>query len=42
MKLQAKTALTGQTPGTVLQLRYRWATKTGETDWSVPVTFTVK
>ncbi len=42
MTLQAKTVLTGQTPGAVLQFRYRWATKTGETDWSLPVTHTVK
>jgi hypothetical protein len=42
MTLQARATLTGQTPGTVLQLRYRWATKTGEADWSAPVTFTVK
>jgi hypothetical protein len=40
--LQAKTTLTGQTAGTVLQLRYRPVTKTGATDWSAPVTFTVK
>ena len=40
--LQAKTTLTGQTPGTVLQFRYRPVTKTGAGDWSVPVTFTVK
>lgn len=24
------------------QFGYRWATKTGEADWSTPVTFTVK
>jgi hypothetical protein len=42
MTLQARATLSGQTPGTVLQFRYRWATKTGETDWSAPVTYTVK
>ena len=42
MTLQARTALTGQAPGAVLQFRYRWATKTGETDWSAPVIYTVK
>ncbi len=40
--LQAKIAMTGQTPGTVLQFRYRPVLKTGATDWSAPVTFTVK
>ena len=34
--------MTGQTPGTVLQFRYRPVTKTGESDWSAPVTLTVK
>ncbi|HEX8791494.1 MAG TPA: hypothetical protein VF765_11130 [Polyangiaceae bacterium] len=42
LTLQAKATLAGQTPGTVLQFRYRWVTKTGETDWSAPVTFTAK
>jgi hypothetical protein len=42
MTLQAKADLTGQTPGTVLQFRYRWATKTGAADWSAPVSYTVK
>jgi hypothetical protein len=40
--LQAKTTLTGQTPGTVLQLRYRPVLKAGAGDWSAPVTLTVK
>jgi hypothetical protein len=40
--LQAKTTMTGQTPGTVLQFRYRSVIKTGEADWSTPVTFTVR
>ena len=39
--IQAKTTLTGQTPGTVLQVRYRPVTKTGADDWSAPVTYTV-
>ena len=40
--LQAKTTLTGQTAGTVLQLRYRPVVKAGAGDWSTPVTITVK
>ena len=40
--LQAKTLMTGQTPGTVLEFRYRWVTKTGAADWTAPITFTVK
>ena len=35
-------ALAGANSGTVLQFRYRWATKTGASDWSAPVTYTVK
>jgi len=35
--LQAKTTLSGQTPGAVAQFRYRAVTKTGETPWSAPV-----
>ena len=42
LTLQARATLTGQTPGTALQFRYRWVTKTGEADWIAPVTFTVK
>jgi hypothetical protein len=42
MTVQARATLSGQTPGTVLQFRYRTASKTGETDWSSPVTYTVK
>ena len=42
LTLQAKTTLPGQTPGTVLQFRYRWVTKTGQADWTAPVTLTVK
>jgi hypothetical protein len=40
--IQAKTTLSGQTPGAVLEFRYRPVTKTGAADWSVPVSFTVK
>jgi len=40
--LQAKTTLTGQTAGTVLQFRYRPVVKAGASDWSTPVTLTVK
>ena len=40
--IQAKTNLTGQTPGTVLEFRYRPVTKTGAADWSAPVSYTVK
>ena len=40
--LQATTTLTGQVPGTVLRFRYRSVTRTGETEWSAPVTFTVR
>jgi hypothetical protein len=40
--LQAKTTLTGQTAGTVLQFRYRAVVKAGAGDWSTPVTITVK
>jgi hypothetical protein len=42
LTLQAKTILTGQTPGTVLQFRYRTVVKTGQTDWSAPVSYVVK
>jgi len=40
--IQAKTNLTGQTPGTVLEFRYRPVTKTGAADWSAPVSYTVR
>jgi len=39
--LQATATMTGQVPGTVLLFRYRSVTRTGETEWSAPVTFTV-
>jgi hypothetical protein len=42
LTLQAKATLTGQTPGAVLQFRYCSVSKTGQTDWSAPVTLTVK
>jgi len=40
--IQAKTNLTGQTPGTVLEFRYRPVTKAGAADWSAPVSYTVR
>jgi hypothetical protein len=42
LTLQVKATLTGQTPGAVLQFRYCSVSKTGQTDWSAPVTLTVK
>ncbi len=42
LTLQARATLTGQTPGAVLQFRYCSVSKTGQTDWSAPVTLTVK
>lgn len=35
--LQAKTSVTGLTPGSSAQFRYRWVTKTGASDWSQPL-----
>ena len=40
--LQAKTALTGVAPGTNGEFRFRAVTKTGQSDWSQPVTLMVK
>jgi hypothetical protein len=40
--LQAKTSLSGLTPGATVQFRYRAVTKTGEGDWSQPTAFMVK
>jgi hypothetical protein len=40
--LQAKTVVTGLTPGATVQFRYRGVTKTGEGDWSQDVSFIVK
>jgi hypothetical protein len=36
--LQAKTSITGLTPGSSVQFRYRAVTKTGAGDWSQPIT----
>jgi hypothetical protein len=35
--LQAKTSVTGLVPGSTVQLKYRPVTKTGEGDWSQPI-----
>ena len=40
--LQAKTTVSGLTPGATVQFRYRPVTKTGEADWSAPVPLIVK
>jgi hypothetical protein len=40
--LQAKTVIGGLAAGTTVQFRYRPVTKTGEGDWSQPVTLLVK
>jgi hypothetical protein len=40
--LQAKTVITGLTPGATVQFRYRAVTKTGEGDWSQVVALIVK
>jgi hypothetical protein len=40
--MQAKTTVAGLTPGASVQFRYRPATKSGEGDWSQPVTLIVK
>jgi len=39
--MQAKTTVAGLTPGASVQFRYRPATKSGEGDWSQPVTLIV-
>jgi hypothetical protein len=39
--LQAKTTVAGLTPGSTVQFKYRAVTKTGETDWSQPVSLMV-
>jgi hypothetical protein len=36
--LQAKTTVTGLTPGSSVEFRYRAVTKTGAADWSLPIT----
>jgi hypothetical protein len=40
--MQAKTTVTGLTPGATVQFRYRALTKIGEGDWSQPLSFIVK
>jgi hypothetical protein len=40
--LQAKTTVTGLTPGSSVMFRSRALTRTGEGDWSQPITFIVK
>jgi hypothetical protein len=40
--LQAKTMVTGLTPGATVQFRYRPVTKSGEGDWSQPTSLIVK
>lgn len=39
--LQAKTSIAGLTPGATVQFKYRPVTKTGEGDWSRPVSLLV-
>ena len=40
--LQAKTSIAGLTPGASVTFRYRGVTKTGEGDWSQPISFIVR
>jgi hypothetical protein len=40
--LQAKTTITGLTPGATVTFRYRAVTKTGEGDWSQPLALIIK
>ena len=40
--LQAKTSITGLAVGSTAQFRYRITTKTGEGDWSQPISYFVK
>lgn len=40
--LQAKTVISGLVPGSTAMFRYRPVTKTGEADWSQPVSLIVK
>jgi hypothetical protein len=40
--LQAKTSVAGLTPGSTVQFRYLAVTKTGQGDWSQPVSLLVK
>ena len=39
--LQAKTSIAGLTPGATVQFKYRPVTKTGEGDWSQPVSLLI-
>lgn len=40
--LQAKTSVTGLAVGSTAQFRYRVTSKTGEGDWSQPISYFVK
>jgi hypothetical protein len=40
--LQAKTSVTGLTPGAVVQFKYRAVTKSGADDWSPPVSLAIQ
>jgi hypothetical protein len=40
--LQAKTTVTGLTAGTTVEFRFKSVVKTGESDWSAPVSLLVK
>jgi hypothetical protein len=40
--LQAKTTVTGLTPGSTVEFRFKSVVKTGESDWSAPVSLLVK
>jgi hypothetical protein len=40
--LQAKTTVTGLTPGATVEFRFKSVVKTGESDWSAPVSLLVK
>jgi hypothetical protein len=40
--LQAKTTVAGLAPGSTVQFKYRSVTRTGEGDWSQPVSFMVQ
>jgi hypothetical protein len=39
--LQAKTTIAGLVPGSTVQFKYRAVTKTGEADWSQPLSLLV-
>jgi hypothetical protein len=40
--LQAKTTIAGLVPGSTAQFKYRAVTRTGEGDWSQPVSLLVQ